>query len=349
MALFMDGFDYYTDTGADQLQSKWDTGSKVASISAIGSGTFAYGRSAQIGDPALSKTLANVIGAGSANWGTVYLCFHIKPSTTLGDNTERVVQFIDGASNQLNLRITVGGIWKLYRDGTLLATGTNAMTTGNWYFIAIKAVISTAAGSFKMFMSGPGVSGTELNYSGDTANTANDYVNKISFLRAASASAGQWEMDNCHIYDGADGAPWNAISAERRVYFNLATGNGADAAWTPSAGAIYQCVDENPVNSDTDYISSSTVGQKASVTMPALTNFTVDAVQMTIFARRDDAGPRGIKSYVDISGTDYESGEFLVGATYLFWVYNWILSPATSAAWGLAEYNGAEWGVHLTT
>jgi len=350
MALFLDGFDYYNGTGVDQLQSVWDSGSGVASISVLGLGAFGYGRGAVVGATALSKTFANITGGGAGQWGTVYGCLHYIPNGTLGDDTQRAVQLIDGATNQLNLRVTAAGIIKLYRDNTLLATGTNAMTAGLTYFLAFKAVISTGAGSFVLFLSGPGVYNlTEINYAGDTANTANDYATKISFVRAANGTGAQQTIDNVHIYDGTDGAPWNALSAERRIYFGLPTADGASVQWAASAGSDYQCLDENPPNGDTDYISSSTATNRTSTTTGALASVAIDAVKLSMYARRDDAGPRGIKLYTRIGGVNYDSAEFLQGASYQYWAVDWLLSPATAAAWGLAELNGAEWGVLLST
>jgi len=350
MALFMDGMDYYNTQAA--FQSRWDVASAPSSWSGIGSGVFAYGRYTVCGSGVIYKTFADIPGVGSgANWPTIYCCFHLQPDASLGADTNHVVALLDGATNQINFRVTNTGVWKVYRNATLLATGTNSMVVGQWYFIAIKVTISDAAGVVTLNMSGPGVNATEINIVAgdgvDTQNTANAYATRLSMTRLTAA--GNIFLDNFHLYNGADGAPWDAISGERRIYFNLPDADGADVAWTPSAGNRFACVDENPPNGDTDYISEATATDKSSFTVPALAGITPDAVQAIMYARRDDAGPRGIKLYTDIGGTDYLGSEFLVGATYLYYAEQWVLSPDSGVAWGLAEVNAAEWGVQLST
>lgn len=350
MALFIDGFDFYTGTGADQLQSIWDTGSAVGSFTAVGNGVFSYGRSVNLASGLLTKSFINITGGGTGQWATIYGCLHYVPNTTLGDDTVQFLQLVDGATNQLNLRVTAAGVIKLYRNATLLATGTTTLVAGQTYFMAFKAVINSVTGSFDLLLSGPGVYNTaEISFSGNTANTANNYATKVSFTRAANAGGAQQNIDNVHIYDGTDGAPWNAISAERRVYFGMPGADGALTAWIASAGSDYQCIDENGPNGDTDYISSSTATDRTSITVPSLSGLAVDAVKLSMYSRRDDAGPRGVKLFTRIAGTNYDSSEFLQGASYQYWSVDWLLSPASGVAWGLAEFNGAEWGVLLST
>lgn len=346
MAFFMDGFDYYNTTA--QQQSVWDTSENVAP-SAIGAGVFGYGRAVSInvtGQQGL--TFANIPGAGAGQWATIYACYHWQFGQA-GNDTKQLLQLIDGATNQLNLRLTAGNVFKLYRNAALLATGATALVIGQWYWLSIKAVINGAAGSFRLDIFGPGVNVTEFNVAGaNTQNTANAYATKLRF-EGVNSAAGNSVIDNVHIYDGADAAPWNAVSTERRIYFNLPTGDGALSQWAASAGADWQCVDENPPTDDTDYISTATATDRSLFTTGAFTNITVDAVKLSMRARRDDAGPRGIKLTARIGGVNYDSAEFLQGATYTYQPKYWLTSPATAAAWGLAEVNGTEWGVLLST
>lgn len=341
MAFFMDGFDYY-NTAAQSAQW-WDLFNTTPG--ALAGGVFGYGRCTSINAAGQSgMNLSNIPGA-AANWATFYCGFHYR-SSGAGNDTKQFFQLRDAGNNQVALRITAGGLVKLYRNGTLLATGTNILALNNWYWLAIKAVIDNA-GSFRLDIKGPLIDATDINFAGDTQATANAYCN--SMVLEHSGASGISDYDNFHVYDGSDAAPWNAISAERRVYFALPTGDGALTAWTPSAGARYQCVDENPPTDDTDYISDSTPGNRNTFTMPAFSNATVDAVKLTMRSRRDDAGPRGIKLTARIGGTNYDSAEFLQGASYIYLAKYWLKSPATAAAWGLAEVNGAEWGVDLST
>jgi len=343
MAFFMDGFDYYTSPGA-----VWDSASG-GTISAVGAGVFGYGRKLNVNTAqTLLLTFSAVPGGGAGQWATILGGFHFR-FTALGDDSRQFIALRDGATNQINLRQTAGGIFKLYRNTTLLATGATALAINTWYWLGFKAVISDAAGIFQLYLSGPGVNVLEFDLSAlDTQNTANAYATTLA-LRTVHSSAGAMDFDNGHVYDGTDAAPWNAYSTERRIYYFLPDADGSDTDWAASAGSPYECVDENPPNSDTDYISSATATDRASFTVPALSDATIDAVKMSMFAYRDDAGPRGVKLYAKISAADYDGSESLLGAAYQYFGRYMLTSPATAGNWGLTEFNNAEWGVLLST
>lgn len=347
MALFMDGFDYYNGIGTDMMRSIWDSASANGALSAVGNGVFAYGRSANTGT--WEKAFANVEGTPGANWSTLYMCFHFQCPTT-PNLTKNYWGIFDGASHQLVFRVNALNKLELYRGNgtTLLATAASSMVASTWYWIAIKAIINNNAGIgiCVVNMSGSGVGGNQINYAGDTAATANDYATKIVMSTDAGVAAQNGQLDNFHLYDGSDGAPWNAISSERRIYYNLPTGDGAATQWAASAGNRWACVDENPPNGDTDYISTATVTDRNSVTMVALSNISADAVKLSCQVRRDDAGASDIKLYTRIGGTNYDGTAFATGVAYVFSPRTMILDPSAGpGAWTLVNVNAAEWGV----
>jgi len=232
-----------------------------------------------------------------------------------------------------------------------LATGTHALAANTTYWIAGKVYIHASAGVITLTITGPGYDNvTDINIvSGDavdTMETANAYATKIGFSHFGGNNI---SIDNVHIYDGADAAPWDALSIERRVYYFLPTGDGSNIDFTASTGARYTCQDENPKNDDTDYINSATVGHKNSVVIDDIPTVTVDALNLIAAARRDDATAVGIKLFSKISGTDYLSDELILGSAYVHLEKQWLVSPATTAAWEEAEVNAAEWGVNISS
>ena len=339
MSLFMDGFDYFNSTTF--LRRKWDADSNNPSFTNVGSGVFSYGRGATLDGNYINKTLPS-------NWQTIYLGYHIVFSTTLGNDSQKGINILDGTTSQINIRVTSDGFIKVYRNTTLLATGTHALSPNSTYWFAIKIYIHASAGTVTLNITGPGYDDVnDINLTGaDTMESANAYATKIALSDFGAADI---IIDNFHLYDGTDAAPWNALIPESRIYFYLPSGDGANTDFTASSGADYACMDENPTNDDTDYISSATPGHKNSVVIADIPSVTVNAVNLTAIAKRDDATARGLKVFSKISGTDYLGDEFLLGASYQVVDKLWLVSPATAAAWGEAEVNAAEWGVTVSS
>ena len=349
MALFFNGFDFFNGGGTDQLQSVWDAGSAVDTISAVGSGAFGYGRYSQNGFNNLYKSFANVPGAASGNWATLYFAFHWYPGGSFGDDGATWVGFYDGSSAQAYLRITSGGIIKLYRgNGTLLATGVTSIAAGVWNWVAGKITFNGSTGTCTLKLNGvQQFAATGLN----TITTANAYATKIGFSRPGNGSGYQGNLDNVHIYDGTDAAPWNDISAERRIYFGLATGDGALTAWTASAGNKWACIDENPPNNITDYIYAATPGDQYTYTKAALSGVgSIDGVQLWMQAQKDDATTRGVKLLSRSNGGTVSKGaENLVLSGWLYYVTQWLLDPSTAAAWTVSNFDSNQFGVEVST
>jgi hypothetical protein len=351
MALFMDGADYYNSVA--QQQSIWSSTSTGITPGVIGSGVYGYGRAInQANLNNLNKLFSEVENTPGANWQTIYMGFHFL-CPTLPTGGVRYIAIMDGATFQLTLRVNAGFQFLLYRGDavTLLGTSAQAMVGGTWYWVTIKAVISNNAGvgSFDMNVEGSGVSGSQISFAGDTATSANDYATQIR-LNTSSVATNSPSYDNFHLYDGSDGAPFNAMLDERRIYFGLADGDGSDTAWTASAGARWQCQDENPPNDDTDYIHTAGVGNRNSVVIPDFVNVTPEAVKMSARTRRDDAGPSNVALFVKNAAATYSTGANVpTGSTYVYIPRTMLLSPFTLGAWGLAEVNGAEWGVQRTS
>lgn len=340
MSLWIDGFDFYNDAGGTEMASLYE--SAGGTRSAVGDGVYSYGRSHAVASTAVTY-------AFGGNWGTVYLAFHWKTKTVQGSDTVRWIQLDDSATEQCSLRIDSSGYLKVYQGSTLKATSASPVFTSQntWYWVAMKFVVHNSTGSILVY-----VNGTEVfNASSlDLTGTANAYATKVHFRRSAADAAAEGSLDNLHIYDGSDGSPYDAILAEHRIYYGLPDGDGVATDWTASSGSDYACVDENPPNEDTDYISSATVGHRNSFTVPDFDgDLVIHALSLTMQARKDDATTRGIKGYSLISGTRYYSSEFSMGATYVLHTAQWIKSPASSADWTPTEINAAEWGVEVTT
>ena len=142
----------------------------------------------------------------------------------------------------------------------------------------------------------------------------------------------------------------NSLLGDCRVELQLPDGAGNSTDWTPSTGSNYQCVDETAPNSDTDYVSNRTAGDHDSYTFDDIV--TVDgeiyAVQTNMFARKNDAGTRQIKSLIRSGGSDYATGTtHTLIDSYKYYPDIYEHDPDTSSAWTISGVNAAEFGPKL--
>lgn len=348
MAIFLDGFDFWNDFNYMTQTGVYVSGSGTSGF--VAPGNYSYGVCwASNGYQYLAQDFSYIqIGASPAtNWPTVYMAFDFRPNQNY--NNTILVSLLDGTNYQLRLQCNASGQFALYRGNgtTLLATGTKVFTLNVWYSIALKVVLNNTTGSVQVNVDGV----SDITYNGDTCATANEYATQYKICYEGGNG---WvcQFDNLHVYNGADAAPWNALpTVSPRVYYFLPNGDGATVDWTASAGADYQCVDENPANGDTDYIKSSTVNQISVFTKAALSNVAaVNHAQLSVALRKDDSATRGVTLKArDNGGTYYDSGEFLLTTIYGYYNFGWLLDPGTAAAWVIADFNNYQFGVEVTT
>lgn len=325
----IEGIDH--DAGTNPQVNKWDTGFWT---------NYGAGRIAgRCGTPAGSLTKAF---DNQATW--------VFGAAIKADGNGAVnVDFRDGASVQCRLSWDgTNGVLNFYRGASAVLLGTTgapAMAQGLWYYVEAKVTIHDTTGAFDVHISGVSrVSGTNVNTRGGTAN---NYANTIAF----SSSGGNTPLDDIYLCDGA-GALNNDFLGDSRVETQMPSGAGASTQFTPSAGSNYQCVDEVPApNGDTDYVSSSNVGDQDFYAIPALptTVGTVRGVQVSAYARKDDAGARSLS--VEIRASDGTVVQY--SAQPLLTSYAFYLGapretdPATGAAWTIAGVNAAQPGIRV--
>jgi len=334
--LFMDGFDYYsTDGNEGAVGAGWDA-SPTPGVGNTSSGIYGYGKYSN--NLTAYRTIPNT--------QTVILGFHYFPGGSLGDNFTNWFTFYDGGTTQAVLRIGDQGQFLFYRGNgsALLATGPiNNLRPNTWVWLSIKIKFSATVGTIDITLNGVSL----LSASGlNNITTANAYTNRFSTARPGNGSSYHPNWDNFHVCDDSGGAPFNAILAERRIYFFMPTGAGTASVWTANGAATFwQCTDEVPSNGDTDYGSSTTPGNRSDVVIADVSGFTVlDSVKTNMVARKDDAGARTLSSVVRQGGTYYDAAAVTLFSTYSGFPVLYNAQPATGA-WDVTAFNAAEWGV----
>lgn len=128
------------------------------------------------------------------------------------------------------------------------------------------------------------------------------------------------------------------------IYMNA---NGTNRNFTPSTGTDdYPVVDEATGNGDTDYLSSSTPGDKISGNYPNVPVAGADLpfVMIAAQARKESTGTAGHKALFRHGGTDYLGTEYALSTSYKRYQEIYMEKPSDASAILEADVNGDEFG-----
>jgi hypothetical protein len=343
--LFVDSFDHYATAETLQKWTTRTTGGASGSMVIAANGRNATNSMRMqsgagfSGGPQVVKSLS----PGSA---TVILGFAV----TFSANPVATATFAsvrDGSTDQLSLTMKTDGNIELRRGtsgGTLLATGTSALSTGTYYYIELKALIANS-GTYEVRVNGV----SAFSGSADTQNTANASWSQIALGRnvGAGASGGNWDYDDLYVADST-GSTNNDLLGAIRVKTILPDGAGNSTDFTPSAGSNFQNVDEASTDGDTTYNSETATGDHDTYTYGSVGfTGTVLGVQTNLLVRSAGVGGETIRPKIRIGSTDYNGTSVAITTSYLDYLEIFGLSPATSSAWTIAEIDGAEFGIEL--
>lgn len=332
---FIDSFDHYV---IGDISRKWlltNGGSGSSSLITGRTGNCWDSGSSVLGSSQLTKVLDN-----QPTW-IIGSAFRVPSGFA---NAKPIYSLLDVSSSQLEIRTTSAGNITVTRNGTILDTSVLTLALNTFHYIELKATIHNTTGSYEVHVDGvTWLSATNV----DTQTSANAYANAIVL---GSTLSGVIQFDDLYIFDGT-GSQNNNFAGDVAITYTLANSAGDLAQWTPSAGSNFQCVDENPNDGDTTYVSSSTIGQQD------LYNFTnisgaatsVLGIQRIVVARKDDAGTRLIKPIYKGGGTIFQGTAVSLTSSYVWLLDTLEADPATSSPWTLADLNAAQFGVELDT
>lgn len=221
-------------------------------------------------------------------------------------------------------------------NNALLAISPQPIPINQWVYIELYIRIANSGGRVVAKINGE----TVIDFTGDTSQSS-ESITLVQFRNWNGAS-----IDDVYIADTA-GAVNNSFLGDVAVLTARPSGAGASAQLTPSAGANWECVDENPM-SDTDFVSSDVAGHQDLYVMSDIpTNYEVKGVQTTVRAKKDDAGYRQVRHLVRSAGTTYDGDDRWLGTNYAASVSVFNTDPATGVAWTPAGVNAAEAGVEV--
>jgi hypothetical protein len=270
-----------------------------------------------------------------------YLAFALRIDT---DASSNIVLVMDGSSDQVELIQQPGCKLAVTRNFAPLLgpTQANIYSLGSWFHIQFYVRIHSTAGEVTVKVNGTTVlSGVGLN----TQATGHSYADVVRF----DCGALTHDLQDIWIADGT-GSVNNSLPGDLRVHALVPNGSGTYAEWTPTAGANWGCVDEIPPNGDTDYVRTDAAGARDAYAFSDIPDpGAIKGVQMNLWARKDDAQSRVIRSLVRIGGNDYFGADKPLADSYRDEMQIFDSSPATGLAWTRDEINGAEFGAQMVS
>lgn len=275
---------------------------------------------------------------------TTLTSFVMGCAVLIGDVFTSIVtccQIMDSAANVLYKVQSYQdrSIGLLTNGGTVLArSAANTIPNNAWFYLEVKMTVG-GSGSVTLRVNGAQVA----TFSGNTGSATP--IQRIQMIRADNSVV---TITDWYILDST--GPNNDFLGDCRVQDFLPTSDGTDIDFTASAGNRYACVDETLQNGDTDYVYSSTPGNKQTFNIADIsTTGTIVAVITTAFVRKDDAGSRSFKLRTRSGATVSDGPEISINNSNLAFQKIEENDPNTAAAWSPANFNAAEFGVLQVT
>jgi hypothetical protein len=338
--LFMDGFD------AEDFSSKW-TGATTSTMTTTASSRFGAGKClTNLSSPSFYVTKAITPSARVTAGCACYLA--------QSNDYIDMAFFGDGASTR-HVTITVNAATRLLevhrglRTGTLLATGTTAITASVWTYIEAQTTISDTTGTVTVRINGSAT--PDISFTGDTKNGGtNTTIDGVQFLIAPIFGANCY-MDDVYILNSTGSANTDFLG-DVRVHTLFPSNNGAYSQLTGSDGNSvdnYQLIDEEPFSS-TDYAGASATGSRDTYTMANLPVGVsgVLGVQSNFVAAKSDSQLISAKpALLSGGGLYYGATRVLSAPPYCVYSDMYNTNPATSSSWTVADVNNLESGMEV--
>jgi len=325
----------------------------------------------------MADNLSNLAGSANVNFSTPnvfqtlntsstgYLQLGIAATSTLvvnirasfgvtgsGTGNKPLVHLIDGTTIQCSLVMKSNGKFAIFRGTNTaeLAESINTYPFNSDEFLDIewKVTVHNTTGVIELRVNGV----TEITSTG-SLNTRAGTNNSADTVRLGTSTTGLARPFYKHfILMDTTGSVMNDFIGPVDVTSLRPNADGEYDDWTANTGTRFAAVNQAVTDNDTTFVSSSTPGDQVTFQLGNLPSGVTDVFavfpQMQI---RREQGTTRICKFLMRSGIDDELGtkELAVGPTYAFRQEAITTSPFTTNAWDVAEVNGLELGVEITT
>lgn len=324
--IFGDGFDQYLMSNGTPIL-KWD------GYVNFGGGTLTMSVAPGNGRPSATDSLTGGLAIASGNnangaaylrknlnknCASLYVGFAALWANATGSgiggaiNDCVLLEFLDVANWQCDLRITNTGQLYFTRNGTAIGTpSASLLTTNHWYYIEVGVTFSATVGTITLLVNGA----TWLTLTGlNNITSGNAYANAI-YLGSIMLSGNNspiMQYDDLYIVDGT-GPSLNTFLGDIRVRDELPTGNGTQndystnfAPWAASTAYakyttitdgtnIWRCTTVGTSGGSISWPGSPTIGQTKvdnTVTWTCVANSALQWVAV------NEPSPDGDSSYI---------------------------------------------------
>lgn len=226
----------------------------------------------------------------------------------------------------------------LNSGGTVIATGTSALSVNVVNYIELKIVINGASGSCEVHLNGNSASPEIATTTGNFGTVNLDGCGG-STLQSSGSS---WDYDD--MYWASD------FLGDTEVETQFPTSDGANTDLTPLGGGSH-CSKVNEAtgtfpDGDTTYNSAnSAVKDTYGMGALAVSAGTVYGVVINAYARKDDSGSRTLDQVIRQAGSDHALGSpSYLSSTYAMVRWVNLLDPV-GGAWTISNVNADEFGV----
>lgn len=249
-----------------------------------------------------------------------------------------------GATQHLHVRWANSTTLALYRGATQIATATVNEPLDGWRYVEMSGTLADSGGRCIVKVDGA----TVIDFTGDTRNggtsTLIDAVIVGKMTSAGGASG--FLIDDWYICNGLGSAPYNTFLGPVQVLMPPPSAAGSSAQMTPSSGANYAAVDEQPYSA-TDYVQG-TSGQRDLYAVTDVASGTILAAQVVGVAKASDASAVSVKGLIKSGSTTDAGPTTALGASDITVRGNILTTdPNTGAAWTLAGFNAIEAGFEV--
>lgn len=362
MLRFADSCDTYA---IGQMGLKW-TETYGAYLSLV---SGRYGNGVRIADAGVTNTGFRKAVPSGPTW---YIGFAYKVNIFKASAFVLRLRHIVGTTptTHLVLATNLSGYIEIHR-GTVgtspLAVSTNPLIAGTWNFIEFGTTIGdTPDGMIEVRVDGTSNGWIEPLTGIDTRNAGSiPAVTDVVFGTGPSLSGLTNAADFDDVYicddvpDSTPGVNHQCIGflGDCRVLATFPDANGSLRQWTPSQGSDdYPLVDEAALVVDPgtdDYLSSSTTDQRTTFAFPALpyASGEVQAVQINMAVRKDDAGSRTVDSVVYEGVSTHDTGSpVALSDSYVYASHVLETNPGNPGeAWTIDDINNSEFGIKLVS
>lgn len=337
---------------AAQMDKKW-SGFNNGGVASVGT---TFGRNGTNGFQIASSVSPTTVPHG-AIWrdvpsATTYgVAFAWRFESSFASDERALVSFRNASGEQFTIYHLSDGTIQARVATTSLGISVLSFSHTTMRHLEVRGFVNNTTGTIQVRVDGAIV----LNLSGlDSQGQVTDTITQIRVSNGAThasnvtASIEMW-IDDFVIWD-TTGSVNNTFLGDCRVVALLPDGAGASAQFTPNGAATpHECVDDATPDDDTTYAASATVGQIDSHTFGGLpaTASVVKAVAVNIWARKDDAGTRELRTKTRLAGTYGNGASIAMATTYANYQQLFETDPA-SAAWTPANVNSMEGGYEVT-